>query len=234
MTCTSFQRIVGDVVAGELSAAAVAEAHAHRESCVSCARLYRESVGTVALLRRLGEEPPDPAFAAALHRRLVAEGKPAKHGALRRRLDALLDFSSSRWVPALGLGALLLAGGAGVYSLTRHGHTVPAEAVATGPVTPVFRVPQTKLAVVRIDFVAEQAVEDVEFTVVLPDGLRFVSDGQVLSEREVRWRGRLERGSNQIPIAVRGERAGRFAIAARATTTDLAAEHHVMLEVIKG
>jgi hypothetical protein len=106
-----------------------------------------------------------------------------------------------------------------------------AASVASGLVDPVFRVPHHRVAMVRIDFVSEAGVDDVEFAVILPHGLHFVSQGQVLPDREFRWRGRLEQGSNPIPVAVRGERAGRYVVAARATGAVVDVEHQVVLEV---
>jgi hypothetical protein len=74
-------------------------------------------------------------------------------------------------------------------------------------------------------------VSDVEFAVVLPDGLRFVSGGRELPDREFRWHAPLEQGSNAIPVAVRGAHRGRFKIEARATGNGVDAKQMVELEV---
>ena len=84
---------------------------------------------------------------------------------------------------------------------------------------------------VRIDFHAEIPVDDVEFAIKLPEGLHFVSEGRELPDREFRWRGRLEQGSNPIPVAVRGRRAGRYTLVAHATGPDVETQHTVVLEV---
>jgi len=78
---------------------------------------------------------------------------------------------------------------------------------------------------------AEQAIDDVAFEITLPDGLRFVSGGQQLAERTFRFSGRLNAGSNPIPIAVKGPRAGRYKLIAHAIGHDLELTHEVVLEV---
>jgi hypothetical protein len=105
---------------------------------------------------------------------------------------------------------------------------------APGPVAPTFKVPAARLAVVKIDFVADEPVEEVEFAVALPEGLSFVSGGQELPEREFRWRGTLDKGSNEIPVAVRGARAGQYRIDARVAGGGVEATHQVLLEVTEG
>ena len=85
-----------------------------------------------------------------------------------------------------------------------------------------------------IDFPAMQimiAIDDVEFAIKLPEGLHFVSEGRELPDREFRWHGRLDQGSNPIPIAVRGRRAGHYTLVAHAIGRDVSAEHKVVLEV---
>ena len=94
-----------------------------------------------------------------------------------------------------------------------------------------YRVPESKVALVKIDFIAERAVDEVSFELTLPDGLRFFSGGKELAERSVRWTGRLSAGSNPIPIAVKGPKAGRYRVIAHAMGTDLDVTHEVVLEV---
>ena len=105
----------------------------------------------------------------------------------------------------------------------------PPLPAAAAPAT--FQVPQSKVALVKIDFVAERAVEDVAFEITLPDGLRFVSGGQQLAERSFRFQGRLAAGNNPIPIVVKGPRAGRYRVIAHAVGAALDVTHEVVLEV---
>ena len=131
----------------------------------------------------------------------------------------------------LGGAALAVASIALVVALGGHRPAASGTAVASGEVAPIFVVPKAKVALVRIDFQAEQAVEDVEFAIQLPEGLHFVSEGRELPDREFRWRGRLERGSNPIPIAVRGQRPGRYTLTARAVGAAVETQHDVVLQV---
>lgn len=91
--------------------------------------------------------------------------------------------------------------------------------------------PASKLALVKIDFVAEKAIDDVAFEITLPDGLRFVSGGEELAERTFRFEGKLAAGSNPIPIAVKGPRAGRYKVIAHAIGPAIDVTHEVVLEV---
>jgi hypothetical protein len=92
-------------------------------------------------------------------------------------------------------------------------------------------VPSSKVAVIKLNFAAEAAVEDVTFEVALPEGLAFWSRGQRLALRTFRWPGRLEAGDNLIPIAVRGDRPGRFRVRARVETGSGVVEHELVLDV---
>ena len=225
--CRTTPPRLGELVAGELSQAAAAELLAHVDGCLRCSRHYEELRGTVGLLRRL-DEPADRDFAAALHRRLVAAGPPPSP---RPSLGALLRrcFASPRlsWaVAGVAVAGLLLT------QLPWGGRS--GGEIAEGQVAPTYRVPTARLAVVKIDFIAEQPVDDVEFAVELPEGLAFVSGGRELPERRFSWRAPLEQGSNSIPIAVRGKKAGRYRIQARARGAGVEAAHEVLLEVTKG
>jgi hypothetical protein len=94
-----------------------------------------------------------------------------------------------------------------------------------------YKVPESKVALVKIDFVAEKTIEDVAFEITLPDGLRFVGGGSELAERTFRFQGRLAAGSNPIPIAVKGPRAGRYKVIAHAIGPALDVTQEVVLEV---
>jgi hypothetical protein len=240
MKCSRCIELLSDLAGDELGADLAAATREHLRGCSGCAARFEELSATVSLLRRLGDEPLPDDFGAALHRKLVAAGPPPHPG----RVARLRAWLSGGALGPAALGAVGAAAVAAVLVGTHHraatspAHVAlqqaPQESVAAGPVVPIFRVPQAKLAVVRIDFVAEQAVDDVEFAVTLPEGLHFVSEGKELPDREFRWRGRLERGSNPIPVAVRGDHAGRFPVAARAIGSDVDAHQKVLLEVIPG
>jgi hypothetical protein len=190
-------------------------------------------------LRGLASDVPDHGFRAALHRRLAAEPAPAAMGFADRALAWLRDRRA--WVWPMGG----LATGTAVYVLLVlvHGNPVAAVSppiaqtapgpvlVTSGPVLPSFRVPSSKVAVIKLAFAAEVAVEDVTFEVRLPEGLAFWSGGKRLDERTFRWPGRLDAGENLIPIAVRGDRPGRYPVVATVEVGDRVLEHRVVLDV---
>jgi hypothetical protein len=234
MKCGVCEKRLSAWLAGELSGDEEAAVRAHLDGCRSCAHLFEEQRATLALLHRMGGEELPADFGASLHARLVAAGPPPRGSRLSTLAERLFGLGRPLAFAAAGALAVALVVGVRVGPRRHAASSPPEEAVAAGPVEPVFRVPQAKFAVVRIDFVAEQAVDDVDFTISLPEGLHFVSDGQRLAEREVRWHGRLEKGSNSIPIVIGGERAGRYTVAASAVGSDVDAKQKVMLEVISG
>ncbi len=226
MTCQPM--LLDALLAGELSPARAEEVRAHAADCERCGERLAELSATVGLLRRAGVVEPPDGFAQALHRRLAQAGRPAPVGLMARLRERLALRPLAVGVASgVAAAALVLA------VAPRLRRPAPVEA-AVGPVQPTFRVPARKLAVVKIDFVAEQPVEDVAFAVSLPDGLHFVSGGRELPDREFRWRGALEKGENDIPVAVRGAKAGRYRIEARAVGDGVAAAHQVVLEVTEG
>ena len=192
-------------------------------------------------LRALSVEAPDRGFRAALHRRLAAEPTPAAPGRFDRAWVWLRDRRSWLW-PAGGLAA-----GVAAYALLVVVHGTPggrdttqtaiAQASPTtpanGPVLPSFRVPSSRVAVIKLAFSAEVAVEDVTFEVTLPEGLAFWSSGKRLDERTFRWPGRLDAGENLIPIAVRSDRPGRYPVVATVEIEGHVLEHRVVLDVQK-
>ena len=191
-----------------------------------------------AELRGLAVDAPDDGFSAALHRRLVAEPVPGPAGLGERVSTWLRDRRFWLW-PATGI-----ASGLAVYALlvVLHGNptgmkpgaaAVSQPAVATDTILPSFRIPSSKVAVIKLAFTAEVAVEDVTFQVTLPEGLHFWSGGQRLAERTFRWPGRLEAGENLIPIAVRGDEPGRYPVVATVEVGGRVLEQTVVMDVQK-
>jgi hypothetical protein len=232
MSCSQGSRWrdrLDELAAGELSPRQAAEMRAHVDGCESCANAYRETQTMLSLLHRIGDEPVPDDFSRSLHRKLVTEPAPVRPGALQRLRDAVTEWLSARPMRGAFVGAAIAAAAIGTPLVLRH--RVSHAPVLAGEVPPIFMVPREKVAVVRIDFHAEVAIEDVEFAIKLPEGLHFVSEGRELPDREFRWRGRLEAGSNPIPVAVRGRRPGRYTLAAHAVGPDVATQHNVVLEV---
>ncbi len=133
-------------------------------------------------LRALREDPPEAGFSSALHRRLVAAGPPEPASAgdwlrqfLRRRGPVL-------W-PSLGLAA-----GIAAFLVLSAGQPAPApgplaEQSAQALATPGTVVPASKVAVIKLDFTTDVAVEEADFQVSLPEGRAFWSDGEELPLR---------------------------------------------------
>ncbi|PTL75705.1 hypothetical protein [Vitiosangium sp. GDMCC 1.1324] len=189
-----------------------------------------------ALRERLAALREDPAgldFQATLHRRLVAAGPP----------DPAPGWDRVRWLfrrgapwlwPVLGVAAGIAA--FLLMSALRQSSLPPAEvAEASRPLAePGTQVPVSKVAVIKLDFTADVAVEQADFQVSLPEGLSFWADGRELEMRSFAWTQALSAGSNVIPIAVRGQRPGRYRVTAQARTGSQRIEHEVVLEVTDG
>ena len=189
-----------------------------------------------ALRERLGalrEDTPSLGFQSALHRRLVEAGPPEPgpgwdrvRWLFRRRAPWLWPVMGA----AAGVAAFLMM------SAVQQPPTPPAVAAeASRPLeTPGTQVPVSKVAVIKLDFTADVAVEQADFQVSLPEGLSFWADGQELELRSFRWTQALNAGSNVIPIAVRGQKPGRYLVTAQARTGNQRIEHDVVLEVTEG
>lgn len=192
-------------------------------------------------LRDLRVDPPDAGFRAALHLRLVAAGTPPLPGFLARLRGVWERHRAVAW-PGVGVLA-----GAASFAVLTWARDVPPAAISTvpavttsatsvpadrmGEVPPTYTLPARKVAVIRLTFAAEVAVEDATFEVSLPEGLAFWSRGQELAERTFRWPGRLAAGDNPIPIAVRGKRPGLYHVRARVEAAGGVLEQELVLDV---
>lgn len=220
MNCADARELLTDVAGGELDGARADEVRAHAGSCDACGRELEELEATIGLLRAAGSEPLPEGFSLSLHQALVAAGPPK-----RTFIDAVRAAIALRPVTfaasAAALAAMVATGGA---------IALVHPASAPSPVAS-YKVPESKVALVKIDFVAERAIENVAFEITLPDGLRFVAGGEQLAERTFRFEGKLVAGSNPIPIAVKGPRAGRYKVIAHAIGAALDVTQEVVLEV---
>lgn len=221
MNCADVRELLTDVAGGELDGARADEVRVHAASCARCGEELAELEATIGLLRRAGGEPLPEGFSLSLHQALVAAGTP-RMGLVDRARAAIALRPVTFAASAAALTAMLATGGT---MLALHRGHAPATMAAA------YQVPASKLALVKIDFVAEKPIDDVAFEITLPDGLRFVSGGEELAERTFRFQGKLEAGSNPIPIAVRGPHAGRYKVIAHAIGTELDVTQEVVLEV---
>lgn len=227
MSCADVRELLTDVAGGELDGARADEVRAHAASCERCGRELAELEATVGLLRRAGGEPLPEGFSLSLHQALVAAGAP-RLGFVDRVRAAIAMRPVTFAASAAALAAMLATGGT---MLALHRTHAPSPSSTGAPLAVAYKVPESKLALVKIDFVAEKAIDDVAFEITLPDGLRFVSGGQELAERTFRFQGKLDAGSNPIPIAVRGPHAGRYKVIAHAIGAALDVTQEVVLEV---
>jgi hypothetical protein len=171
-------------------------------------------------LAALRAELPDGDFQAGLRRRLVAAGPPVEPSPWTRLIEALRP-RPVRWaaLAAGGAAALLLAGGLALRQ--------PAAAGKPFGTT----LASTQVAVVRLNLTAEAPVEAAHIRISLPPGLSFWAEGQELAAREFEWSQPLDAGDNEIPIAVRGQRPGRYRIAVDTRIGGQRIEDEVLIEV---
>jgi hypothetical protein len=220
MTCNEARECLHEVAAGELDGERGAEVRGHARSCAACGTALEGLEESIGLCRRAGAEALPDGFASRLHQRLLEVGPPPQ------------PWSPWAWLRALASARPLAFAGAAA-ALTAFlsiGGTL-AWSSRGAPALKAYRVPENKVALVKIDFIAERPVDAVAFEITLPDGLRFVSAGETLSERSFRFAGKLNAGSNPIPIAVKGPRAGRYRVIAHAIGDHLDVTHEVVLEV---
>jgi hypothetical protein len=174
-------------------------------------------------LRALRVDPPEGDFPAALRRRLVAAGPPRAPSPWWRLLELVLD-RRVLW-PAAGLAA-----GVAAFLALSPGRPPPSPVVGREAAV----VPVTRVAVVRLTLSADVPVDAARIRVTLPPQLSFWSDGRALAQRSFEWTQPLAAGDNEIPIAVRGERPGRYRIAVDAHIGAETVEDEVVIEVVSG
>jgi len=210
-----------------------------------------------ALLGALREDVADEGFGARLHQRLAQAGAPREPGAAA----ALLGWLRERpWLVGATAGAVsgeaafaisaALAGGDGRAARTAAKPEPPlpmqpaklavacpdptaqtATPAAIEASAEVFVVPVGKVAMVQLNFAVDRDVELAEFSVLLPEGLAFFSEGRALPEHAFHWEAPLSQGDNAVPIAVLGARPGRHRLAATATIAGEVVVHEIVLDV---
>jgi len=180
-----------------------------------------------ARLRALRSDLAEGDFRARLRAKLVADGPPQSRSLGQRLLSPL---RGARWLwPAAGVAA-----GVATFlalSMLRMAGPRPAPVDAGSLVT---RLPATRVALVRLNLTADAAVELAHIRITLPPELSFWADGEALGDRSFEWTQPLRRGDNEIPIAVRGQRPGRYRIAVTAHFGDAKVEDEVVLDVVDG
>jgi hypothetical protein len=189
-----------------------------------------------ARLSVLRDEPLDDAgFRQSLHLRLALAGPPEP----RRAWARLRSFAPVLWPLSgalAGVLAFVLAGKVASPPPVQAPASapVPVAAAVAPPERPGSVVPASKVAILKLDFTVDVAVEDAEFEVSLPEGLAFWVGGEAVEARAFSWRQPLREGSNVVPVAVRGKTPGRYTVSARARVEGRDIVHDVVLEVTSG
>jgi hypothetical protein len=228
MTCGEAHDLLAEVAGGELDGARAEAVRAHADGCGRCGTALEELERTIGLCRRAGTEALPDGYALSLRQALVEAGPPRRrwpNGLIDGLIDGLRAILATRpksLTAALALTAVMVIAGTRLV-----GRRAPLRTAATV----AYRVPASKVALVKVDFVAEEAIDGVAFEITLPDGLRFVSGGRELAERTFRFEGKLVAGSNPVPIAVKGPRPGRYSLIAHAIGPSLDVTQQVTLEV---
>jgi len=167
---------------------------------------------------------PDGEFQASLRKRLLAAGPPVSPSPWQRLLETL-QLRFVFW-PALGAAA----GVAAFLLLASPARLQPSP----GEARLATVLPSSRVAVVRLTLSADGPVEAARIRVSLPAGLSFWSDGRELAQRDFEWTQSLAAGDNEIPIAVRGQRPGRYRIGVETRIGSERIEDEIMIEVTGG
>jgi hypothetical protein len=174
-------------------------------------------------LAALRTDLPDGDFKAALRQRLVAAGPPVAPTAWGR-LAGWFQPRQLFW-PALGAAA-----GVAVFLLLGS----PVAPPGADSARVATRLPASQVAVVRLTLSADGPVEAARIRVSLPPGLSFWAEGRELAQRDFEWTQALITGDNEIPIAVRGQRPGRYRIGVETRIGGERIEDEIMIEVTGG
>jgi len=174
-------------------------------------------------LSALRTDPLDGDFQAGLRRRLLEAGPPPDPSPWARLVEALRP-RPVRWaaLAAAGATALLLITGLALRQPAAEGKPFGTTLASS------------QVAVVRLNLSADAPIDAAHIRITLPPGLSFWADGQELAARDFEWSQPLEAGDNEIPIAVRGQRPGRYRIAVDARIGGQRIEDEVLIEVTGG
>jgi anti-sigma factor RsiW len=223
--CHAIQERFTDYLDRSLSLSDREGVEAHTAGCAACRNalaMSRELVGVLAEVP--GPMLPD-GFAVRLAARLAALPEaPRRRPVLpwRRLASAPPQLVMGAWGRALagvavGVLLTLVFVGHGTQD-GREAATAPPGAAVPAAVPAALHdavhVPMGADATVRVFFDAARAVDRVTFSIELPDGVRMVSDGQVVDLGRIEWQGSLVAGRNLLTIPVRGVARGEWSLRA--------------------
>lgn len=212
MTCARSTDELSDYFAGDVPEPARSELAAHVAACPDCNAKLQELETVLALLktRKAPAAPSD--LARRLHERLEQEPAPAK--------PRVAFYWRSMLTGAVAASLIMF----GTWAFLRTQTPLPTiQTAAVTVATPVD---------VNIGFDVKEDVEDVTYTIDLPDGLQFVdANNQPLAAQSVTWQGALKRGKTVVPITVRGVQPGRYEILATVRKNQFAQTTKIVLPV---
>ncbi len=183
---------------------------------------------------KLPQKPLPDDFEATLHRRLVEAAathpRPKQESSFRLMMRPLFIAGAFTAVFFLGLmiGRMLPA------PRTVEPEQIPLADRSTPTPAPVVAaktvVQRGEPVTIRLVYESAKDIEEVRFTVVLDEGVRFrANDPDIASQRELAWKGSLTAGRNEIPIVVTVEEAGERTIRALAQFNGTTLEQVVTL-----
>ncbi len=220
MTCEQIQDHLSDFLDPtdpDVPREAIAQ---HLAACPGCAEHLAELQAVIAMLksRKAPDAPAD--LMDRIRTRLDAEPAPVQ--AERKVLGRVATLIN--W-PSLAAGAvaaaLLLT--VGTMALRTQAPLPTIQTAAVSVATPTA---------VNIGFDMAEDVDQVTFTIDLPDGLEFVdANNQPVDAREISWEGSLKRGKTVVPITVRGVQPGKYEILATVRKNQFAKSTKIVLPV---
>lgn len=198
MNCRDFDRIMDDLVDGDLSPLMAEGARRHAGSCAPCATRLGYARALQQALRALPVEPASPGF-----RERVLEGAGIGTGPRARRPAARL-----RPVMAAGFAATLALGialGAFLTGTPLERQAVPRVVLAQA---------ETRPQTVRLLYESSEAMQGVTFTLRVPAHLDVEG---FAGRRELTWQTDLDAGSNLLRLPVIARRPGTGYLEAQLT-----------------
>lgn len=137
--------------------------------------------------------------------------------------------------PALAFSALILvfiAGfGAGTISGNKNDEDQELHELFEHSVIASAEVRTGETVTIKLVYDSEKDVEDVDFSITLPEGLAFNSSNpEISSEKTISWTGTLKKGKNEIPFVVKAVMEGSWQIDATAEYDDGILTHEIMVK----
>ena len=184
MNCEMSQALI-ELSADEIPAAAAAELRGHLQTCPACRKL----AGAQRLLLKALQAGSAAGMPEAMPGRVLERVFALDAHRRRRRLSVAAGLAATLLL-GLGLGVLLA------------GRPAPDYTVQNG----VLMLPSEHPTVVGIAFTANATLENVQFTIDLPDGVQV--DHQPYLHR-VSWMGELRKGQNLLKLPLLAHRGAQ-------------------------